>query len=194
MGATGWSYFVPYEADIPAALQRLREDVFRRGDFQYGDPVVTEEQRKAFLEHMPPDWLQKVRKQAESLEEPMKAAYLQQAERMRDTLVGGTPAPRKRKPKTIERLLELQGESGTHSILDINSISPKPESGTVSPLPKTKLIELLGSEQPTHDQIERASSAGALEEFTSERWQGIYVVAYDDGSPSEIFFAGCSGD
>src|SRR5882724_1687251 len=30
MGATGWSYFVPYEEDICAALQRLREDVFAR--------------------------------------------------------------------------------------------------------------------------------------------------------------------
>lgn len=194
MGATGWSYFVPYEADIPSALQRLREDVFARGDFQYGETVITEKQRKAFLEHVPPDWLQKVREQAEGLEEPMKTAFLQQAERMRDTLAGGTPARRKRKPKTIERLLEVQGESGTHSILDIGGISPKPEFGTVSSLPHTKLVELFGSERPSHAQIERASSSGALEEFTSERWQGIYVVVYHDGSPSEIFFAGCSGD
>jgi hypothetical protein len=118
----------------------------------------------------------------------------QQAERMRDTLAGGTPARRKRKPKTIKKLLELQGESGTHSILDVGGVSPKPEFGTVSPLPPTKLVELFGSERPSHAQIERASSSGALEGFTSERWQGIYVVAYHDGSPSEIFFAGCSGD
>ncbi len=185
---------MPYEADISTALQRLREDVFARGDFQYGDPVITEDQRMAFLEHVPPDWLQKVREQAEGLEEPMKTAFLKQAEKMRDTISGGAPVRRKRKPKTIERLLELQGESGTHSILDIGGISPEPEFSTVSPLPHTKLIELFGSDQPSHDQIERASSSGALEEFTSERWQGIYVVAYDDGSPSEIFFAGCSGD
>jgi hypothetical protein len=32
------------------------------------------------------------------------------------------------------------------------------------------------------------------EDFTSKRWEGIYIIAYRDGSPSEIFFAGCSGD
>ena len=36
MGATGWSYFVPYEANIATALERLRQDGFTRGDYVFG--------------------------------------------------------------------------------------------------------------------------------------------------------------
>jgi hypothetical protein len=34
MGASGWRYFVPYQPDIQQALQELREDVFKRGEFE----------------------------------------------------------------------------------------------------------------------------------------------------------------
>jgi len=40
MGASGWSYFVPYEADISAALQRLRADVFARGDYATAEDTI----------------------------------------------------------------------------------------------------------------------------------------------------------
>jgi hypothetical protein len=54
MGATGWSYFVPYEADVSVVLPRLREDVFARGDYIYGDRI-TDAQRKAILEQARPE-------------------------------------------------------------------------------------------------------------------------------------------
>src|SRR5258708_1950400 len=42
MGATGWSYFVPYQADAEQALQDLRKDVFsRRAYTQPGDFLAT---------------------------------------------------------------------------------------------------------------------------------------------------------
>jgi hypothetical protein len=198
MGATGWSYFVPYEADISAALQRLREDVFTRGDYVYGHGV-TDDQRKAILEKVRPEmdpWMQKVQEEAAKLEEPFRTLYLQGAERIKGEIMGAGSAPRKpkRKPKTIEKLLEIQAESGTHSILDVVGISPQPKLGAISPFPRSKLVGFFGSETPSHAQIEGVHDSGSLEEFVSERWQGIYVVAYLDGSPSEIFFAGCSGD
>jgi hypothetical protein len=196
MGATGWSYFVPYEADISAALQRLRENVFARGDYEYGVGIITDDQRKALLEEWSPDWKQRVREAAPKLKGPMWALYLQQIEEMREVLTGGNSVPRKpkRKPKTIEKLLELRGESGTHSILDIFAISSEPKVGTISPFPRAKLVEFFGSETPSHAKIEEAQDSGALDEFVSERWQGIYIIAYRNGSLSEIFFAGCSGD
>jgi hypothetical protein len=198
MGATGWSYFVPYEADVSAALQRLREDVFARGDYIYGDGL-SDEQRKAILEQARPEmepWMQKVREEAAKLEEPFRTLYLQGAEKIKGQIMGDAPTPQKpkRKPKTIERLLELQAESGTHSILDIASVSPEPQFGAVSPFPPSRLVEFFGSETPSHAEIEEALDSGSLEEFVSERWQGIYIIAYRDASPSEIFFAGCSGD
>ena len=198
MGATGWSYFVPFEENVAAALQRLRENVFERGDYVYGDGI-TDDQRKAILEKMRPEmepWMQKVREEAAKLEEPLRTLYLQGAEKFKGEIMGDGSAFRKpkRKPKTIEKLLELQAESGTHSILDIRDVSKEPQFGAVSPLPHARLVEFFNSEMPTHAEIEEAHDSGSLEEFVSERWQGIYIIAYRDGSPSEIFFAGCSGD
>ncbi len=33
MGASGWSYFVPYQPDLNAALRQIQETVFRSGDY-----------------------------------------------------------------------------------------------------------------------------------------------------------------
>lgn len=42
MGASAWSYFVPYEADLSAAFSRLRADVFARREFySYGGASFT---------------------------------------------------------------------------------------------------------------------------------------------------------
>jgi hypothetical protein len=45
-GSSEWSYFTPYEADISAALQRLRENVFACGDY------MTEESDVASYRHL----------------------------------------------------------------------------------------------------------------------------------------------
>lgn len=197
MGATGWKYFVPYEADVSAALQGLRKDVFARGDYVYGDDI-TDEQVKAVLEKTRPEmepWMQKVREMAEKLPEPMRALYIQNAEKFKGQIMSGKMAPRKpkRKPKTIEQALDFQAESGTHSILDIVGVSEEPKFGHIRPFPREKLAEIFGSETPSHSKIEEAHSFGRLEDF-ADKWEGIYVIAYRDGSPSEIFFTGCSGD
>ena len=200
MGATGWKYFVPYEADISAALQRLRDDVFARGDYVYGDDITGEQmtQVKSWFEkartEMDP-WMQKVMEQAENMPEPMKTRYLEMAGKIKGQILSGPSAPKKpkRKPKTIEQLLEFQAESGTHSILDIVGISAEPKFGHVRPFPHEKLAEIFGSETPSHDQIEEAHSSGRLEGF-EDKWEGVYVIAYRDGAPSEIFFTGHSGD
>jgi hypothetical protein len=35
MGASGWSYYVPYDTDLTAALERLHVQVFKKGEY-YG--------------------------------------------------------------------------------------------------------------------------------------------------------------
>ena len=35
MGASGWKYFVPYQADIGKAFMELRDEVFARGDYEF---------------------------------------------------------------------------------------------------------------------------------------------------------------
>lgn len=198
MGATGWSYFVPYEADVSAALQRLRENAFTRGDYISGHGLPKKD-FDARMKRLLPAYeasMKETLARAEdaSLPEQQRAMHRAVADHMKRELekYGSSKPPPK--PKTIEELLKQQAENGTHSILDTSCISPKPKFGAISPFPTSKIVEYFGSETPSHAQIQQALDSDALEQFVSERWQGIYVVAYRDDSPSEIFFAGCSGD
>jgi hypothetical protein len=97
------------------------------------------------------------------------------------------------KPATIAELRELNAEAGTHSILDIDSISDQPDFGTVSPLSEEELVEFFETTQPSIEVISSDESTLHLYDLR-ERWQGLYVIAYKDGTPSEIFFCGSSGD
>lgn len=38
MGASTWDYFVPYQADLQAALDQLRQHVFETGDYWWAVP------------------------------------------------------------------------------------------------------------------------------------------------------------
>ncbi len=198
MGASGWSYFVPYEADIETALQRLRKDVFDRGEYVYGTDI-TEDQLDALLKDARvemDEWKRRAGETARTLPEPLRTYYRQGAEEVEERIMSGRfpHAGPKIMPKTIEQLLEFQAEEGTHSILDIVGISKESQFGNISPFPRAELIEYFGSETPSHAEIQAAYDSGSLEDFVHERWQGIYLIAYQDGVPSEIFFAGCSGD
>jgi hypothetical protein len=179
MGATGWEYFEPYQVDTSAALQRLRERVFAKERVIVG---------KSFSKSVFDGLLSRPIDTILSQEEKQKHADLIVQELKK---ISGSKGS---KPKTIEELLKRQGESGTHSILDIIRVSPEPEFRAVSPLPASKLVEIFGTEKPSHAEIESKYNEDVLEEYICERWQGIYIVAYRDGLPDEIFFAGSSGD
>jgi hypothetical protein len=105
-----------------------------------------------------------------------------------------SPSRPRPKPATIDELLEQQGDSGTHSILDIICISSKPKRKAISPFPSSLLVEYFDSETPSPAEIQEVYEFGSLEKFTGKRWRGIYIIAYFDCKPSDIFFAGCSGD
>jgi hypothetical protein len=148
-----WSYWVDYDPDISAALQRLREDVFARGDY------ATEDSRIAVGSRL--------------------------------IIPNIQPKP---KPTTIAELLEQEGERGTYSILDITCISPKPKRRAISPFPESLLVEFFGSQRPSPSEVQEVYEFGSLEKFVNKRWQGIYIVCHFKGKPSDIFFAGGSGD
>ncbi len=48
MGAEAWDYFVPYEADVQAAMEKLREREFRAGRFNGSEenPATIDEARE----------------------------------------------------------------------------------------------------------------------------------------------------
>jgi hypothetical protein len=85
---------------------------------------------------------------------------------------------------------------GTHSILDIDRVSPEPTFGAIAPLPRERVLEIFGTEYPTRDMVEKWSAR--VDAFDAEplfkRWGGIYIVVYRDTEAVEICFEGCSGD
>jgi hypothetical protein len=123
MGASGWSYFVPYQADINQALQELRQQTFDSG--RYYKPAEFYER----ISSVQPDELR---------------AYL-------DDKVNALRALAK--PRTIDELVAQNGEDGTHSIIDITGISLEPGFGTASPLAEQQLLDLFGTLQPSQAMI-----------------------------------------
>jgi hypothetical protein len=147
VGGHAWFYYVEYESDLNAALQKLREREFRAGRY---NPAV---------------WFP---------EFPVGP---------------NSPSPGAQHG-SIEEALEDSDADGTRSILDMERIGDVPDYGVVAPLPADELMELFGTDKPTREEIE-----GSDELFERlERGQGVYIVAYEGGRPSEIFFAGYSFD
>jgi hypothetical protein len=132
MGAEPWDYFVPYEKDIQAALDKLRQREFRAGRYRGSEED----------------------------------------------------------PATIEEAVENMDADGTGSILDITHIAEEPDFCAVAPLSAEELVQLFGTDRPTREMIER--STDLYEDI--DRGQGVYIIAYKDGKPSEIFFGGYSFD
>jgi hypothetical protein len=93
-------------------------------------------------------------------------------------------------PPSIEDALSNAGADGTASILDIVEVADEPGFGCMAPLPNQELVSLFGTEHPTRAQI--MSNMGFYADI--ERGEGVYIVAYKDGAPSEIFFGGYSCD
>ncbi|MGA2070233.1 MAG: hypothetical protein ABSG97_02695 [Sedimentisphaerales bacterium] len=91
---------------------------------------------------------------------------------------------------SIRKALKDADADGTRSILDLDHISKNPEFGAVSPLSPNELVRLFQTEQPTREMIEQSDE---LWEILDRGW-GIYIIAYKDGSPDEIYFAGYSCD
>lgn len=91
---------------------------------------------------------------------------------------------------TIEEAVENMDADGTGSILDIERVGDTPDFCTVAPLPKDELVRLFGTDKPTRAMIER--NTDFYEDI--ERGHGVYILAYKDGKPSEIFFGGYSFD
>jgi hypothetical protein len=180
MGATTWNYFVAYEADTEAALKRLREKVFKGGEYESG--VVSPDQIRAAYEQVIGQ---------DSNPNMARLQIDQVMEQLRPLM-----PPERPKAKSIEELIEQRAENGTHSILDIQQISDTSGFAAVGPMPSEELVKLFGTDKPTRTMVEDKLGDYDLVEhpLISERWQGIYFVVYRDGKPDELFFMGTSGD
>jgi hypothetical protein len=166
VGASGWQYSVPYQSDIKKALDELREQIFQSGKYYKREPFWQYTNESEYDDAPDED----VRQELIEWLHTMKAM---------------------KEPTTIEELLLWNGEDGTHSIVDIKSVSTEPDFGTISPLSPEDLMELSGTYEPTKVIVEQ--KANEIMELR-ERWQATYIIVYKDGFPNEIFFTGYSGD
>ncbi|MDR3575703.1 MAG: hypothetical protein P4L50_17725 [Anaerolineaceae bacterium] len=165
MGGSGWSYFVPFQTDINQAFQELKESTFQNGEY------FTElEFLKGFVEFM---------------QEQLSPESISQTQE-RIAQLQNQPSP-----SSIEELLQMNAENGTHSIIDMEGISETPDFGRITPFSPQDLIDLFGTEKPTREMAEEK-----LDEIgrRCKKWQGIYFTVFQNNLPSEILFIGVSGD
>jgi hypothetical protein len=93
-------------------------------------------------------------------------------------------------PATMEEAVTIMEPGGTASILDIDHVADEPELCAIAPLPKDELVRLFGTDKPTRAMVE--ANMDFFEHI--ERGQGVYIVAYHDDQPTEIYFGGYSFD
>jgi len=92
--------------------------------------------------------------------------------------------------ESIYEAIEDAAEDGTRSILDIESVSDRPDYGVASPLSEENLERYFGTTRPAREMISR--KLDFLESI--ERGHCVYITVYEAGQPSGLFFAGYSFD
>lgn len=65
--------------------------------------------------------------------------------------------------------------------------------GRMLPFSTKDLVRFFGTQKPTKQQVEEAFDQGNVWGII-HRWMGYYAIIYQDDLPSEIVFAGVSGD
>lgn len=176
MGAEPYCYFIEFQPDLEAALEALRQREFAAGRY---NPVVP----------FPPE----------------------------DILIESDAEAPGAQHESIAAAVRAAGADGTRSILDITRLSLEPISeeaapedfeawiayalGTSFPLSAGALDQIFGTPKPTREEIEAVLLWEEMREgMADEFWDGIdrgsgrYVIVYEQGRPSEIFFAGYSFD
>jgi len=182
MGSELWFHFTPYRVNAEEALRELKERVIREGAFR---SFGTKEEMIRDLQESIRRLEEGNAESDEDLREHLLNEYRQQLETL-----SNLPEPKTLEEK-IQEIMTINGSEGTSSPLDIFGVSDAPAFFQASPLPEEEIREAFGTTEPTRDQIEAniGDVAAAM-----DRGFALYVIAYDEGKPSEICFTGWSCD
>lgn len=101
----------------------------------------------------------------------------------------GSPAPGAQH-SSIDEAREEAAEDGTRSILDIAGVADAPDFCVAAPLSKEALVRSFGTAQPTKEIVSR--NLRFMDSI--ERGHCVYFTVFENGRPSELFFAGYSFD
>jgi hypothetical protein len=88
---------------------------------------------------------------------------------------------------SVAHAVAAAGDDGTRSILDIDDLAAALSVGAAAPLADRTLREVFDSATPSHEAVEE-QVAELLEDIAPG--QCGYLVVYDDGEPTELFFVG----
>ncbi|MGC1273313.1 MAG: hypothetical protein WBC44_06365 [Planctomycetaceae bacterium] len=212
MAATGWVYVVPYRSDAESALKALRQDVFSRGQYTLPRDTLTGQSDQATAAAMPSAaTMRKLLDISKAVNEVMKEFGAdtrsaekdsQNLEKFIRTVEKKGPAHAARKAlggkqksalKSIDEAHRVAGESGTHSILDIERTATEPGFGLATPLSAAELHLIFGTEKPERTAVREKERDGTLAGLR-DRWQAAYFAVYDGETPTELVFCGNSGD
>ena len=177
MGAHPYWYYTPYQSDLTAALQTLREQEFQAGRYY---PVVSLNFPIAEQTHSPGA-------KHPSIEAAIEASDVDGTRSILDIFrISDTPYPL----SGDELDLDLLAEENIDALYN-----------AAFPLSSAELLTLFGTEQPTHPMIESVivddtTDSDVSEEFwdSIDRGSARYIVVYEKSQPSEIFFVGYSFD
>ena len=167
MGAHPWSYFVPYQPDIQAAMESLQQREFAAGRYH---------SRRTHDPSLP---------RPTSIED-LRANYLTE-EGSRSILDMIAVADQPGTGAFAEELTGLMEESPEMADLFGSEMS---DFCTAVRMPDEELQRLFGTTRPTRQMIENNPDYNE----NIGRGCGIYIIVYEEEIPEEIFFAGYSFD
>jgi hypothetical protein len=171
MGASEWMSFAPYQPDMNKVIQDLREDAFRNGKYyNFAEYALKQLRDLDYEDYNPYEYHPRYRLTKAELE---RLKILSQ-------------------PETLEDLIKIQGDSGTHCIIDIDGISPTPQYRMATPVSEEQLVELFGTTKPTRTMVEMLKPH--FKDLINEYWMAVCLVVYKNDEPDEVFIYGITGD
>jgi hypothetical protein len=183
MGGQPWMYFVPYERDLQAALEKLRARELHAGRYH---PVMRDLPFPVLDDSPAPGGGHRSVAEARDAADADGTRSILDMDRV-------VTRPRPRRPSQDEMFAAMS--TATHGdVVDLDALSgfmPQPEDfGTIAPVVPELLEELYGTARPRRPAVQAAPRF--LDDV--DRGMGVYVVLYEDDVPTEICFAGYSYD
>jgi glycosidase len=187
MGASDWVYYTKFVESLDQALEQVQEKVFQSGEF--AKPSNSSSQFKNFSKKA----VHTLQAEAgfSGTHSILDMKFLSPFPRSLDDWHQANQMQRttgRLDPDAIAGIFESAVANLTSKELDPNLDEL---SRTIFALSDAEMIDVFGTPKPTKDQ-------GILHEdeilSRCKRYEGRYVILYVDDSPSEIMFAGVSGD
>ena len=189
MGGHPWMYFVPYEGDLQAALDKLKERELRAGRYNPAMPSIP----------FPVDPAEPAPGAKHASVEAARAAA--DADGTRSILDMDRVVTEPRVPGVDDGMVGLQehldaladeGPGGLVDLgqLDVGALMGAAGFGVVTPVAADQLRRLYGTTTPSREAVAKAPDF--LDDL--ERGTGVYVILYEGETPTGICFAGYSYD